>query len=146
MKLNQKELANREQWKKAGIALPEFDRAKVAAATREKPSWVHFGAGNIFRAHPAMSQLKLLEQGLAQTGIIVAEGYDYEIIDAVFTPHDNLGLIVSLRSDGSIDKTVVGSITESLKLEPGAPDFDRMREVFRAPSLQMISAVWRART
>ncbi len=139
MKLNAKELANREQWKKAGIALPGFDRENVVAATARKPTWVHFGAGNIFRAHPAMAQQRLLEQGLADTGIIVAEGYDYEIIDAVFTPHDNLGLIVSLRADGSIDKTIVGSITESLKLEPGTKDFERMREIFRAPSLQMAS-------
>ena len=139
MKLNAQELANKEQWAKAGIALPAFDREKVAAATAANPTWVHFGAGNIFRAHPAMAQQRILEQGLADTGIIVAEGYDYEIIDAVFAPHDNLSLIVSLRADGSIDKTVVGSITESLKLEPDTPDFERMKEIFRAPSLQMAS-------
>ena len=139
MKLNQKELANKEQWQKAGIVLPAFDREKVAAATRAKPTWVHFGAGNIFRAHPAMAQQKLLEEGIADTGIIVAEGYDYEIIDAVFTPHDDLSLIVSLKADGGIEKTVVGSIVEALKLEPGTADFQRMREIFRAPSLQMAS-------
>ena len=139
MKLNAKELANKEQWAKAGIVLPAFDREKVAAATRANPAWVHFGAGNIFRAHPAMAQQKLLEKGLADTGIIVAEGYDYEIIDAVFTPHDNLSMIVSLRSDGTIEKTIVGSITESLKVEPGTPDMERLRAIFRAPSLQMAS-------
>ncbi len=139
MRLNQKELANSRQWADAGIELPRFDRQKVTAATKAKPTWVHFGAGNIFRAFPAMAQQKLLENGQADTGIIVAEGYDYEIVDAVFTPHDNMSLIVTLKSDGGIEKTVVGSIVEALRLEPGTPDFERTRDIFRQPSLQMAS-------
>ncbi|MCC8189924.1 MAG: mannitol dehydrogenase family protein [Planctomycetes bacterium] len=139
MKLNQKELANREGWAAAGIVLPTFDRDKVAAATRAAPTWVHFGAGNIFRIFPAALQQKLLNDGLATTGIIVAEGYDYEIIDAVFTPHDNLGLNVTLKADGTIEKEVLGSIVEALKVDSAGPDWPRLKEIFRAPSLQLAS-------
>ena len=49
--------------------------------TKENPEWVHFGAGNIFRAFPAAVCQELLNSGILNTGIIVAEGYDYEIIE-----------------------------------------------------------------
>ena len=139
MKLNAGELANREQWLRGGFKLPAFDIRKVTAHTRANPTWVHFGAGNIFRAFPAVRLQELLDAGLAESGVIVAEGFDYEIIDAAFTPHDNLSLAVTLKSDGGIDKTVVASMTEALKADPSHPDFQRLKEVFRSPTLQMVS-------
>ncbi len=137
MKLKENELAKTKAWADAGILLPQFDREKVKAATRAKPTWVHFGAGNIFRIFPAARQQKLLNEGSETIGIIVAEGYDYEIIDAVFTPYDNLSLNVTLKADGSIVKEVLGSITEALKVDSSGPDWERLKEIFRAPSLQM---------
>lgn len=139
MKLNEKALADKQQWAAAGFTLPQFDRAKVAAATKAAPTWVHFGPGNIFRVFPAARQQVLLEKGVETTGIIVAEGYDYEIIDAVFTPHDNMTAAITLKSDGSIDKTVVASVVEALKCDSAHPDFARLKEIFRAPSLKMVS-------
>lgn len=140
MKLNRSALENRSQWADAGIALPRFDLETVAAETAKAPVWIHFGAGNIFRAFPAAVQQGLLDTGAVKTGIIVAEGYDYEIIDALFTPHDNLSLLVTLKADGTIEKTVVGSMTEALKVDSGnVRDFARLKEIFRAPSLQMVS-------
>jgi fructuronate reductase len=140
MKLNRYALENRSQWAQADIALPPFDLDILAAETAKAPTWIHFGAGNIFRAFPAMVQQKLLSAGAAKTGIIVAEGYDYEIIDGVFAPHDNLSLLVTLKADGSIEKTVVASVTEALKVDSGnARDFARLKEIFRALSLQMVS-------
>ena len=113
MKLNSQELKNRQVWESAGFALPQFDVEEVAKETKEHPAWIHFGAGNIFRAFPAAVQQKLLNEGKAKTGIIVAEGYDYEIIDKMYDPHDNLGLLVTLKSNGTIEKTVIGSIVEA---------------------------------
>ena len=139
MKLNARELANREQWIQAGFNLPTFDREAVIAATKANPAWIHFGAGNIFRVFPATRQQEILNAGIEKTGIIVAEGYDYEIIDAVFAPHDNLSLSVTLKSDGTIDKTVCASMVEALKVDPGHPDYQRLKEIFRAPSLKMVS-------
>jgi fructuronate reductase len=138
MRLSNSELRNKEQWEKAGIETPAFDREAVEQATREAPEWVHFGAGNIFRAFPAALQQKLLEQGLVKTGIIVAEGYDGEIIDAAYRPFDNLCLAVTLKADGGIQKKIIASLTESLRVDDQA-DFERLKEVFRAPSLKMAS-------
>ena len=139
MKLNAQEYKNTEQWTKAGFTTPKFDREKVIANTRERPVWVHFGAGNIFRAYPATRWQQLLDEGLEDTGIIVAEGFDYEIVDAVFKPHDNLSVTVTLKANGTIEKTLVGSMVEALKVDSGHADFVRLKEIFRAPSLKMVS-------
>jgi len=139
MKLKQSELSC-DCWAEAGIGLPAFDRIAVAKKTAEKPTWIHFGPGNIFRAFPAAVQQDLLNRGITDTGIIVAEGYDYEIVDKLFLPCDNLSLLVTLKSDGSVEKNVVGSVTEALRVDrSNRTDFARLTEVFRAPGLQMVS-------
>ena len=98
MHLLDSELKNGAQWEAAGIQLPEFDREAMKAATRECPQWIHFGAGNIFRAFPAALQQKLLNKGVEKTGIIVAEGYDYEIIKKAYRTQDELRLLVTLKA------------------------------------------------
>ena len=99
---------------------------------------MHFGAGNIFRAfHAALSQ-KLLEEDDSKTGIIVAEGYDYEIVEKQYRPHDNLSVLVTLKSNGSIEKDVIGSIAESCILDSERPaEFGRLKEIFESKSLQL---------
>jgi len=137
MFLCDKELENRAQWEGRGFILPRYDRNAVRQRTKAEPVWLHLGAGNIFRAFPAVLQQKLLDEGLYDKGIIVAEGYDYEIIDAAYTAHDNLSVSVTLKADGSIDKTVVASVVESLKMDAGG--MERLREIFAAPSLLILS-------
>ena len=140
MRLTEKSIQDVALWRAAGFALPAYNREAVRAATKQNPTWVHFGAGNIFRAFPAMLQQRLLNKGRADTGIIVAEGYDYEIIDLVNRPHDDLSLLVTLKADGSIEKTVVGSVVESLKADSAdTAQFARLQEIFAAPSLQIAS-------
>ena len=137
MLLNDNELLNSKQWESVGVNLPRFDRAKARVNARAAPVWLHFGAGNIFRAFPAMLQQRLLNEGLQDTGIIVAEGYDHEIIDAAFTPYDNLSLSVTLKASGCIEKTVVASVVESLKMDSGS--FPRLKEIIAAESLRLLS-------
>ena len=51
--LNEKALADKEAFAAAGIKLPAYDRAVMIAKTAAEPTWLHFGAGNLFRAFPA---------------------------------------------------------------------------------------------
>lgn len=140
MRLLDSELKDKDVWAKAEIMLPEFDRKSMRAETGERPRWIHFGAGNLFRAYPAALWQKLLNKGVEQTGIIVAEGYDYEIIRKAYQPQDDLSLLVSLKSDGTIEKTVIGSVAESLTVDRhDQADWNRLEEVFAAPSLQLVS-------
>lgn len=138
MELTQKGLLQKESWQAAGYDLPQFDIPAVTQRTLEAPEWVHFGAGNIFRAFQANVAQCLLNQGIMSTGLIAAEGYDYEIIEKMYRPHDNLGILVTLKADGTMEKTVVGSIVESLILDStNAREYGRLKEIFRASSLKM---------
>ncbi len=138
MRLNEQGLRDRQAWKDAGYELPEFDRQKVAEATRENPFWVHFGAGNIFKAFLANAAQKLLNKGILDRGIIAAEGFDYEIVEKMNRPHDEYNILVTLKADGSVEKTVIGSIMESVILDSeNETEFERMREIFRKDSLQI---------
>ena len=44
---------NAQEWESKGYELPKYDLKAVRAKTFEEPTWVHFGAGNIFRAFTA---------------------------------------------------------------------------------------------
>ena len=53
MKLSEAGLKDRAAWEEKGYRLPQFDREAVTANTHKAPFWIHFGAGNIFRAFQA---------------------------------------------------------------------------------------------
>lgn len=138
MKLNKEGLNDRIQWEQAGYALPRFDREKMIAATKENPFWIHFGAGNIFRAFQANAVQNLLNQGILDRGLVAAEGYDYEIIEKMNHPHDDYSILVTLKAEGSMEKTVVGSVAESHVLDTANErEFRRLQEIFEKDSLQM---------
>ena len=141
MELTRKSInEDRDAFEKAGYRLPSFDYDAVKKNTDARPEWVHFGAGNIFRAFQANVMQNLLNKGAADTGLVAVEGYDYEIIEKSYRPHDNLSILATLKADATVEKTVVGSIVESLILDRGnADDFARLKEIFSNPSLKMAS-------
>ena len=104
-------------WAEKGYQMPQFDIEAVREKTQKEPVWVHFGAGNLFRAFPAAVLQQVLDTGKYDKGVIVAEGFDFEIIDKAYRPYDNLSLLVCLQSDGTIQKKVIASVTESLKAD-----------------------------
>jgi fructuronate reductase len=58
----------------------------------------------------------------------------------MYRPHDNLSVLVTLKADGSIGKTVVGSIAESLKVDAAnTTEWERLKQIFCSPTLQMVS-------
>ena len=140
MKLNEAGLQNKQPWINAGYQLPKFDREAVKKKTLESPAWIHFGAGNIFRAFQANVMQQLLNNGEAETGLLVAEGFDYEIIEKLNRKVDDYSILVTLKADGTVEKTVVGSIVGSYVLDrDNDQDFSALKEIFRNPALQMAS-------
>lgn len=132
--------SSKKEFEAAGYKLPTFDYNKVKENTHNRPVWIHFGAGNIFRAFQANVMQNLLNNGTMDVGLIAAEGYDYEIIEKSNRPHDNLSLLATLKSNNTVEKTIVGSIMESLILDSNnAAEFNRLKEIFSNPSLQMAS-------
>jgi len=140
MRLTGNILQDKEVWASKGYSLPQFDRAAVTEKTKEAPFWLHFGAGNIFRAFQANIVQNLLNDNTLDRGLIVAEGYDYEIIEKINHPYDNYSILVTLKSDGSVEKKITGSIVEALAADSAnKADFSRLKEIFCKDSLQMVS-------
>jgi fructuronate reductase len=130
----------RAEWAAAGIRLPRFGCAAMRAATLANPSWVHFGAGNIFRGFIASLSQELLDQKLEERGIIAVEPFDFEIIDRIYGPHDCLSLSVGLRADGTCDSAVVASIAAAYKADfSDAAQAGALKRIFRSPGLQLAS-------
>ncbi len=140
MKLTLEGLKDRQGWEAAGIALPSYDAAAVAEKTRKNPVWVHLGVGNIFRIFIGGIADKLIGSGLMDRGITCAELFDYDVVDKIYAPYDNLVLAVTLHGDGSTEQRVLGSLTEAVKgRSQDAAQWARLKEIFREPDLQMVS-------
>ena len=130
----------KKEFSDKGYSYPSYDRERVRANTGKSPAWVHFGCGNIFRAFPAAVLDGLLCLGIYDKGVIAVEGFDYDIINKAYKPFDDLSLLVTLKSDGDIDKRIIGAVTESLTADfERKEDLDRLKQIFISPSLQMVS-------
>lgn len=140
MKLTLDGLKEKTAWEKAGVCLPSYDIEKTAEETKKAPVWVHFGAGNIFRIFIGGLADTLIEKGESKKGITCVETFDFDVIDKIYAPYDNLVLAVTLKADGSTDKRVLGSLTEAIKAQSSdVSQWNRLKEIFKDPGLQMIS-------
>ena len=129
MVLNKESLKNRAEWDARGYRLPEYDREAMIARTRENPTWLHFGAGNIFKALHGMAAERLLNEGVLDRGIIAVER-----MDRGGEKYDDLAVVVTLKANGSVEKNILGAMAETCYLYGGE---ERLREIFRNPSLQL---------
>lgn len=140
MKLTYQGLQDKAAWQKLGIKLPSYDVEAVSKATVAAPRWVHLGIGNIFRIFLGGIADKLIGEGLLDKGITCVETFDYDVVDKIYAPHDNLVLAATLHSNGKRDLAVLGSLCEAIKAQSGnAQSTKRLKEIFTAPSLQLVS-------
>ena len=140
MRLTLDGLKDKEAWKQAGVKLPQYDIASVKENTKKSPVWAHFGIGNIFRIFIGGIADTLIEKGELQKGITCVETFDFDVVDKIYTPYDNLVLGVTLKADGSTEKRVIGSLTEAVKAQSQVPeDWNRLKEIFTNPEFQMAS-------
>ena len=99
------------------LQLPGYDVEKISAKAKEAPVWVHFGIGNIFRVFIGGIADGLLEEGVLDRGITCVETFDYDVVDKIYEPYDNLGLSVILHGDGTREYKVLGSLAEAVKAQ-----------------------------
>ena len=140
MKLTMDGISKSEPWEKAGICLPGYSVEAAAQQARKEPVWVHFGIGNIFRVFIGGIADGLLEEGALDRGITCVETFDYDVVDKIYHPYDNLGLSVILHGDGTREYKVLGSMAEAVKAQTSdSAQWTRLKEIFISPSLQMVS-------
>lgn len=140
MKLTVNGMKEREAWEKAGITLPGYNVEEVSEKAKKEPVWVHFGIGNIFRIFIGGIADGLLEEGVLDRGITCVETFDYDVVDKIYEPFDNLGLSVILKGDGTREYKVLGSLAEAVKaISSDTARWNRLKEIFTSPSLQMVS-------
>lgn len=140
MQLSINGIKDRENWEKAGIELPGYDVREVADRAIKEPMWVHFGIGNIFRVFLGGIADGLLEKGAIDRGITCVETFDYDVVDKIYKPYDNLGLNVILRGDGTREYKVLGALAETVKARcTDEEQWNRLKEIFISPSLQLVS-------
>ena len=140
MNLTSEGIREKSEWERSGIALPEYDPEKTAFITGQAPVWVHFGIGNIFRIFIGGIADRLLEEGYTDKGITCVETFDFDVVDKIYKPFDNLVLAVTLHADGRQEKRVLGSLTEAVKASSSdEASWTRLSEIFTCPELQMVS-------
>ena len=140
MKLTLDGIKERQAWEKAGIKLPGYDVEAVSKKAKDAPGWVHFGIGNIFRVFIGGIADGLLEEGVLDRGITCVETFDYDVIDKIYKPYDNLSLSVILHGDGTREYKVMGALAEAVKAQSPDPEqWNRLKEIFKAKSLQLVS-------
>lgn len=140
MKLTLSGLKDTVAWEKAGVKLPDYPIETVKEETKKAPIWVHFGIGNIFRMFIGGIADRLISQGDMDKGITCVETFDFDVVDKIYKPYDNLVLGVTLKADGTIDKRIIGSLTEAVKAQRDIPqEWDRLRKIFTDSDLQMVS-------
>ena len=141
MKLSLESVLSRPaDWERAGVKLPKYDIKAARARTVAAPEWVHFGAGNIFRGFIGSLAQRMLDAGLSETGIVACDTFDYEVIDRIYAPYDSLTLNVLMNPDGTTSREVLAAVAEGVKADSSDPaSVARLGEVFRAPSLKMVS-------
>ncbi|SPT71000.1 mannitol dehydrogenase family protein [Anaerobiospirillum thomasii] len=126
------------------IALADKDhllsvRDELIANTNIRPQWLHFGSGNIFRSYIALIAQKLQAKRLMDTGIVICEAYDEEILSVSYKQSDNISLSATLNFDGTTDVTPVLSVTKALCLNQSREDREFYLHALTQPSLQIIS-------
>ena len=117
MNLSMNGMKDRGSWERAGIVLPGYDVERVCAKAKEAPVWVHFGIGNIFRVFIGGIADGLLEKGELDRGITCVETFDYDVVDKIYKPYDDLGLSVILHGDGRREYKVLGAFAEAVKAQ-----------------------------
>ena len=140
MKLTADGIKNRESWERAGIVLPGYDVEMASEKAKKEPQWVHFGIGNIFRIFIGGIADALLEDGEMDRGITCVETFDYDVVDKIYKPYDNLALSVILQGNGMREYKVLGSLAEAIKAQPSdLEQRERLKKIFASPSLQLVS-------
>ncbi|KRM12142.1 mannitol dehydrogenase family protein [Paucilactobacillus suebicus] len=142
VKITDNYLENKQAFADSKITVPTYDAKKVAEKTLAEPHWIHFGGGNLFRAFHAAIASKLLDDGVADTGVIVSDTYDDQVVNDIYGKYDNKIVRVVTKADGSQDRDLFASVAKAVFAGPATEDasgFEELKSYFTQSSLQVVS-------
>lgn len=137
MRLDIAGLAQREDFARAGVTLPEFDVQQMQESGRETPRWIHVGPGNIFRVFIARVAAEMIAAG-HQWPITAVVPMDPKELDTQLAAHDLMTLGVTLREDGTRGLDVIAGMSEGLATRR-EDDFARLVEIIKQPQVSLMS-------
>ena len=80
------------------------------------------------------------KEGILDRGITCVETFDYDVVDKIYDPYDNLGLSVILHGDGTREYKVIGALAEAVKAQSSDKvQWSRLKEILPVNPLQMVS-------
>ena len=130
--------ADREELEGRGVKLPAFDVDAVRAAGVEQPVWIHFGAGNLYRAFHAAIAQDIMDAGDLDRGVVAVETFSPFTVDNIYAPYNYEILQVIMHEDGKLDERVLSSTAAAYFCNPKRPeDYERVKGYFRSPDLQL---------
>ncbi|KAF1296654.1 mannitol dehydrogenase [Enterococcus sp. JM4C] len=122
------------------VQLPLVDKEALVAYTKDHPQWVHFGGGNLFRAFHAEIAQELVDKKEMQSGVIVCETFDEQVIEKAYQPYNNNILEVIMHEDGKLEKKMLNAVAESYYCHPSDEvSYQAVQTIFEQPSLQMVT-------
>lgn len=129
-----------EEFKRAGIRLPQSNVATGRAAGKAQPRWVHVGGGNLYRAFHAEIAQDLLDQGKLDRGVVVLQTRSPELVNNAYEPFNDDILQVVMRPDGTLGERVLSSTASALFANPQNPTtWGRALEYFRSSDLELVT-------
>lgn len=125
---------------KMNVEIPSFDVSALKEKGTSDPVWVHFGGGNLFRGFHAEVAQKLANQGLLDSGVVVLETFDDEVIEKAYHPFNNDVLQIVMHADGKLEKRLLSSIAASYYCNPvDKTNFEKIIKYFENPNLQFVT-------
>ncbi|HFM8449889.1 TPA: mannitol dehydrogenase family protein, partial [Enterococcus faecium] len=126
-----------EEFNEMQILLPCFDVKEVKQEGQQHPVWLHFGGGNLYRGFHAEIAQCLADQNELETGVVVCETFDEEVVEKAYHDYNNDILEIVMSGDGELKKRLLAVTADSLYCNPkNIADYQRVVKYFEDPKLQ----------
>ena len=79
--------------------------SKKLTEGQQHPVWLHFGGGNLYRGFHAEIAQCLADQNELETGVVVCETFDEEVVEKAYHDYNNDILEIVMSGDGELKKT-----------------------------------------
>lgn len=119
------------------IELPKYDVKKLKEKGKNAPIWLHFGGGNLYRGFHAEIAQKLANKNEMDSGIVVCETFDEQVVEKVYKPYNNDILEIVMHEGGKLDKRILSATADAVYCNPiNKTGFEQIKKYFRNKELQ----------